>query len=113
MLAKKIEFRLNLRELVDISVQITIRFHNRNTITRSRKLHQYIYKKEDIYRFALNLFQENWNGTPVRLLGIAVQDIEERSHIAEQLNLFTYQEKINEAKLAEAKRRITSKFGED
>lgn len=112
-LAEKIELRLNRRELAGISVQITIRFHNRNTITRSRKLHQYIYKKEDIYRFALNLFQENWNGTPVRLLGIAVQDIEERSHIAEQLNLFTYQEKINEAKLAEAKRRITSKFGED
>ncbi|HLS34605.1 MAG TPA: DNA polymerase IV [Bacillota bacterium] len=112
-LSRKIERRLNRRELAGLSVQITIRFYDRETITRSKKLNQYISKYEDIYSHALQLFHENWNGKPIRLLGVTVQDIEERENIAEQLSLFTYQEKINEEKFANLKEKLSEKYGDD
>src|SRR5699024_3180867 len=91
-LCEKIEARLKRRDLVGLSVQIMIRFYNRKTITRIKKLTQYIYRKDDIYEIAVALLRENWNQKPIRLLGVTVQDIAEKKDIAEQLNLFTYEE---------------------
>src|SRR5690625_634788 len=112
-LSKRIELRLNRRKLVGLSVQIMIRFADRTTITRSRKLSKYIHKQEDIYQEALNLFRENWDRQPIRLLGVTVQDIEERENIAEQLDLFTYKDKIEKTRLAELKNELSKKYGED
>src|SRR5699024_11869785 len=41
-LSRNIEQRLNRRNLSGLSIQIMIRFHDRKTITRSKKLHEYI-----------------------------------------------------------------------
>jgi len=112
-LSQKIEIRLNRRELAGLSVQIMIRFADRTTITRSRKLGEYIHKQEDIYKQALSLFQENWKEEPIRLLGVTVQDIEERTKIAVQLDLFTYKDKLEKNKLSSVKNELSKKYGEN
>lgn len=112
-LTENVERRLSRRALAGLSVQLMIRFHDRKTITRSKRLAEYIHKKEDIYNIAINLFHENWHNKPIRLLGVTVQDIAEKQHIAEQLSLFTYDQKIEKEKLSSVVKQLTEKYGDD
>lgn len=113
LLANNVVRRLQRKEAVGKSVQITIRYHDRKTITRSKKLEMYIGEKDDLLSIAYDLFQEHWNLEPIRLLGITVQHIEERKNIGEQLNLFTYEEVAKKEKLKSTINELVEKFGED
>src|SRR5699024_7537973 len=62
---------------------------------------------------ALSLFQENWKEEPIRLLGVTVQDIEERTKIAVQLDLFTDKDKLEKNKLSSLKNELSKKHGEN
>src|SRR5690625_433655 len=90
-LATTIEQRMYRRRATGLTVQIMIRYFDRKTITRSKKLPSYIHSKEDIFQHAMSLFYNHWNLQPVRLLGITVTDMIDKSHMTEQLNLFTYE----------------------
>src|SRR5690625_1226286 len=90
-LATTIEQRMHRRHATGLTVQIMIRYFDRKTITRSKKLPSYIHSKEDIFQHAMSLFYNHWNLQPVRLLGITVTDMIDKSHMTEQLNLFTYE----------------------
>src|SRR5690625_1788980 len=48
MLAERVEERLQRRKLKGKTVQLMIRYNDRKTITRSRKLHKYIDSHEEI-----------------------------------------------------------------
>lgn len=112
-LASTINRRMERRDVVGLSVQLMIRYHNRKTITRSRKLQTYISNQNEIFQTAYELFQKHWNLNPIRLLGITVQDIEEKQNIAQQLNLFTYEQEIEKAKLQKVVRTLSQKYGEN
>lgn len=111
-LADNVEQRMNRRDAVGLSVQLMIRYHNRETITRSKKLQNYIDEKSDILQVALMLFHEHWNLEPIRLLGITISDMAEKQHIAKQLNLFTYEEDIENEKLQKTVQALTDKYGD-
>ncbi|RDW19134.1 DNA polymerase IV [Oceanobacillus arenosus] len=113
LLAENVERRMGRKDASGKSIQIMIRYHNRNTITRSRKLQAYIDKKEDIYQIADELFQKHWDGEPVRLLGITVQDVEEKRNIGQQLDLFTYEKVASKEKLYRTIENLTEKYGEN
>lgn len=104
--------RIKRKGSVGSSVQVMIRYNDRKTVTRSKKLNMYIDDQDDIYTIAHDLFYQNWNFEAIRLLGVTVQDIEERKNIYHQLNLFTYEEDIARAKLDSAVSSLTEKYGE-
>ncbi len=48
-------------------------------------------RSDEIFLEAKSLFIENWNGDPVRLLGITGLDLVDEDQANEQLNLFTFE----------------------
>lgn len=111
-LAQKIESRLQRKEVCGKSVQLMIRYHDRKTVTRSKKLPYYIETKQDIVNIANDLWQSHWNLEPIRLLGLTVQDLVEKRSIGKQLDLFTYKEEAKKEKLYDTIDKISEKYGE-
>ncbi|ASN05333.1 DNA polymerase IV [Virgibacillus necropolis] len=112
-LADNVERRLKRKNAAGLSVQLMIRYHDLKTITRSKKLKVYIEKKEDILYVANDLLQKHWNLEPIRLLGITVQDAEEKQHIAHQLDIFTYEKEAKKEKLYTVIDELSTKYGEN
>jgi len=112
-LSDNVQRRLNRKQAAGKSVQLMIRFHDRKTITRSKKLSNYIETKEEILHVANELMQRHWNGEPIRLIGITVQDIKEKQHIGKQLDLFTYEQEKDREKLYSAIEDLTKKYGKN
>lgn len=112
-LAERVEERLKRRELKGKTVQLMIRYNNRKTITRSRKLDRFIDDKDTIMEVIQDLLSEHWSHEPVRLLGVTVQDLLEKQYVVEQLDLFTYQEVEKKLAIHETVEQLREKFGED
>ncbi|SFA72386.1 DNA polymerase-4 [Lentibacillus halodurans] len=112
-LAENVERRMKRKQAVGQSVQIMIRYHDRKTITRSRKLSHFIEQKADILYFANELFRKHWNLEPIRLLGITVQDVDKKRNMAKQLDLFTYEKEAGKEKLYEAIDELSQKYGKN
>lgn len=112
-LADKVEERLQRRELKGMTVQLMIRYANRHTVTRSRKLLSFIDDKKSILDVVHELFKENWTSKPIRLLGITVQDLLEKKEIMEQLSLFTYEQEEKRASMTDAIQSMKDKYGKD
>src|SRR5690625_3959877 len=110
-LCERVEQRMKRRQVVGLSVQIMIRYHDRHTVTRSQKLVSYIEDQADILTVALELFQKHWNEEPVRLLGVTVQHIEEKSRTAKQMDLFTYEKDIKKEQLKNTIDHLSKKYG--
>lgn len=113
LLTDNVERRLKRKQAAGRNVQIMIRYHDHRTITRSKKLPSYIEDKADIFDVANELFQKHWNLEPIRLLGITVQDVEEKQNIAKQLDLFTYEKEAKKEKLYEAIDTLSQKYGKN
>ncbi|WP_182199472.1 DNA polymerase IV [Paraliobacillus salinarum] len=112
-LARKVSARLKRKKVVGQHIQLTIRFHDRKTITRSKKLVELIEEETTIFKYALSLLDEHWNGKPIRLLGITVQDLHDKQEIVQQLDLFTYEKEASKEKLYQAMEKLTEKYGTD
>ncbi|MFA1821604.1 DNA polymerase IV [Virgibacillus oceani] len=112
-LSENVQRRLKRKEAAGKSVQLMIRFHDRKTITRSKKLASYIDTKEEILHVANELLETHWDHEPIRLLGITVQDINEKQHIGKQLDLFTYEQEQDKEKLYFAIEDLTKKYGKN
>lgn len=104
--------RLKKKEYYATNISITIRYKNRQTITRSRKLENPINKIEDVSTAAKELFLKHWNGNPVRLLGVTGQDLVEQHQAVEQLDLFSYEKEAKKEPLYNAMEMLRKKFGE-
>lgn len=112
-LADNVERRLKRKQVAGRSVQLMIRYHDRKTITRSKKLQVFIDTKEEIIDIANELWQTHWNMHPIRLLGITVQDIEEKKQIGKQLDLFTYEKEAEKEKLYHTIDKLSEKYGKN
>lgn len=112
-LAENVEKRLRRKQAVGRNVQLMIRYNDRKTITRSKKLQSYVERKEDILQVTKELWNKHWNLEPVRLLGITVQDVEEKTNIGDQLDLFTYEKIADKEKLYTAIETLSEKYGKN
>jgi DNA polymerase IV len=112
-LAENVELRMKRKQAAGRTIQITVRYYDRKTITRSKKLPNFIDKKVDILNVAMELFELHWNKEPIRLLGITVQDMEEKHNIVQQLDLFTYKKAAEKEKLYSAIEELTQKLGKN
>lgn len=112
-LTRRVTDRLDRRQLAGKSVQLMIRFNDRTTITRSRKLESYISTLEDILIVAFDLLDEHWQGEPIRLLGVTMSDLLEKNEVLEQLSLFTYEQALKKSKRDETLDKLKKKYGKD
>ena len=112
-LATRVEERLKRRNLKGQTVQLMIRYKDRRTVTRSKKLSKFIDEKEVIVDHVKELFKEHWTLEPIRLLGITVQDVLESQYVVEQLNLFTYEDEVKKFKIDNTVESLKAKYGEN
>src|SRR5699024_2083377 len=92
------------------SIQLTIRYKDRQTVTRSRTISSYVEGADDIYTVILELFVEHWTGRPIRLLGVTVSNLLKIESILEQLSLFTYECEIKKVKAKETMKQLEEKY---
>ncbi|NOU97929.1 DNA polymerase IV [Paenibacillus sp. LMG 31456] len=112
-LSDQVGRRLRKQMLLAQTIQITIRDPDMRTITRAAKLKTPTENREDIYSMSCKLFEENWSkGKPVRLLGITLQNLLDKSEAVVQLDLFDYEKQPSREKLNKAMDALRDKFGE-
>jgi len=112
-LTERVEERLIRRKLKGKTVQLMIRYKDRQTITRSRKLPAYIQTKEEILPIILSLLREHWTKQAVRLLGVTMQDLLDSKDVVEQLDIFTYKERNKQLDFKQTVKDLKEKFGEE
>ncbi|WP_101844178.1 DNA polymerase IV [Halobacillus sp. Marseille-P3879] len=112
-LTNKVELRMRNKSVVAKNVQITIRYHDRKTITRSKQQLEYIGSSDELFYIAMQLFDEHWNQKPVRLLGVTVQELAEKSEATQQLDLFSFEQYASKEKLYKVMESLTEKYGND
>ncbi|RKQ37730.1 DNA polymerase IV [Oceanobacillus halophilus] len=112
-LADNVERRMKRKNAAGKSIQLMIRYHDRKTITRSKKLQYYVDSKSEILLIANELLQQHWNEEPIRLVGITVLDIEDKQYIGKQLDLFSYEKEASKEKLYGAIDTLTEKYGKN
>jgi DNA polymerase-4 len=112
-LSDQVGRRLRKQQLLTQTVQITIRDPDMKTITRASKLASPTENREDIYSISCKLFEEHWPvGKPVRLLGITLQNLLDKTAAVIQLDLFEYEKQPVKEKLNKTLDALRDKFGE-
>lgn len=112
-LSETVALRLNRENMVSFNIQITIRYSDRRTITRSKKLINPIGNKDEILHVAMLLLEKHWNGEPIRLLGITASDLEVKQEVGKQLDLFSFEHDAKVEPLFDVITTLNQKFGND
>ncbi|MEH7308098.1 DNA polymerase IV [Neobacillus drentensis] len=110
-LAETVSVRLKRKKVLAGTLGITIRYKDRRTITRSKKLPNPTNHKDDISSFAQQIFLNAWNGDAVRLLGITGNDLVDHDHAYKQLDLFSYEKDAKKEPLLNALSSLREKYG--
>jgi DNA polymerase IV len=110
-LAEKVSVRLKRKKVLATTLSITIRYKDRKTVTRSKKLLNPINSKEDILQIAKDIFINHWTGEAVRLLGITGTELVEMEQAVKQLDLFSYEKDAKKEPLINAVSKLKEKFG--
>jgi len=112
-LADQVTRRLRRKSLIASTVQITIRRPDMRTITRATTLPAPTDDAGAVHKAACALYEKHWpNGSPVRLLGVACQNLREKAEVPMQLDLFEYREQPKKEQLTTVMDRIRDKYGE-
>ncbi|MFP5113501.1 DNA polymerase IV [Bacillaceae bacterium C204] len=110
-LAETVSVRLKRKKVLAGTLGITIRYKDRRTITRSKKLPNPTNHKDNISSFAQQIFLKAWNGDAVRLLGITGNDLVDHDHAYKQLDLFSYEKDAKKEPLLNTLSSLREKYG--
>ena len=88
VLARRLSSRLKKAEKAGSLVQIRICYYDFRNIDRSAKTQNPVNRSDDLFVQAMSLFDSNWDGDPVRLVGISVSDFTSDAGVISRLNLF-------------------------
>ncbi|TYR80686.1 DNA polymerase IV [Priestia megaterium] len=111
-LAVSVSERMKQKKVVTTTIQLTIRYSNFKTITRSKTISNAVNEKKDLFHHATNLFQKHWNGDPIRLLGITALQVTPSTKVMKQLDLFTYEQEAAKEPLFKTLEHLKKKYGE-
>lgn len=111
-LSKRVAERLIKKGLVADTVTITLRFSDRKTINRSKKLSTPVQQANDIFKEAFDLWKRNWNGEPLRLIGVTASQLNPKDEISKQLDLFSFEKDAKQEPLFETLHKLQDKYGE-
>ena len=78
------------------TVQLVLKDNEFKVINRSRRLPQLSNSFDDIFKTAMDLLKENYNGKPTRLIGVTLQQLQNPKETYEQLSIFDNYEQIKE-----------------
>lgn len=112
-LSAKVANRLEAKELAGPTVSIQTRSSEWKNRTRSVTLRNTVWKADDIFRNAWQLFIKNWNGEPLRLVGVTVSNVAAKEDMTEQLSIFNFQEHAKEEPILNLISQLETKFGKN
>ena len=112
-LSKKVAARLDAKNLAGRSITVHIRDANWNNKTRSKTVNNRLYKEQEINQLAFDLFLSTWNGDPIRLLGVTVNNVYDKGESVEQLSIFNFEEHAKEEPMLKLVEQLQGKFGEN
>lgn len=110
-LSHSVSSRMKRKDVLGTKIFTTIRYSDRSTYTRSKKLNNPIVEAEDILTHAKALFDKHWTGEPIRLLGVTCQDLVPKEDAYKQLDLFSFQEDAKKEPLYKTIEDINRKYG--
>lgn len=110
-LSRKVAERLRAKQLAGTTVILQIRDSSWHNITRSKSVKNAISSYEDIVEIAWDLFMKHWNEEPVRLLGVTIANVVDKSDSTLQLNLFNFEQHIKDEPIVELVEDLERKFG--
>ena len=86
-LAKKVSYRAKEQRLLGNNIGIVLKYSDFTVCNRSTKIKKYTNSYEDIILTATKLFENNFNGEIVRLVGVTLNDLLEEGTINYQSSL--------------------------
>lgn len=87
-LSRKLSRRLREANKAAKHISIRICYYDFRNADRSKKLSAPIFKSDDLFVQAMSLFDEHWDGDPLRLVGITTSDFASDEDTIKQINLF-------------------------
>ncbi len=108
-LSEMVGRRLREHGLHARTIQLKLRYQDFRTITRARTLDHATQLDTELHREARGLFDGNWNGRPVRLLGVQASSLEEQQG---QLSLLEGEKEDRWRKALSAADHVRDRFGE-
>ena len=89
-----------------------IRFSDFKTITRSKKIPEFISSTNDIFNYAWELVLEHYDFSQgLRLLGVSLNDIKKSKELKVQLDIFDKKD-YKEEKLRKLSKKLKAEFGD-
>ena len=110
-LAESVSGRLRKAGQCAGMVNVEIKYSDFSTISHQMQLLTPSQNANTLYKYACRLFDEAWNGQPIRLLGIRTSKLSDADAI--QMNLFDTVEDKKLQKLDKALDDIRKKYGAD
>lgn len=118
-LSESVSRRLRKKAKLALQVSVEIKYATFQSVSHQTTLDKPVCTAHEIEACAWELFQELWNGEPIRLLGVRTTKLEDEGEPV-QMNLFEYQQIASEQakhrekkkKLDDAMNSIRSKFGD-
>ena len=86
--AKQVSIRAIKRNLISNSISITIKYTRFESVNRQTAINSYVNDYETILSTAKMLFDAHYDGRPVRLLGISLNNTINKKDYKEQLSIF-------------------------
>ena len=87
-IAEEIEKRLSKTDIAGKTVTLKIKYRDFKTQTRSKTLNEFIHKKQDILKIAVQLMEQERFRESVRLLGITLSNLNnEKTDVEEQVEV--------------------------
>ncbi|MFT4415673.1 DNA polymerase IV [Fredinandcohnia humi] len=112
-LSSSVGSRIRRKDMLTNNVQLMLRYSDRKTVTRSRKLDNPIDKDVEIFQAAQRLLKAHWKGEPIRLLGVTAQELIEKNEAFKQLDLFSYEREAKKEPLLKVLDHLKGKYGKD
>ena len=112
--SEKVSSRVQSRNYVGNNISIMVRFSDFKTITRSKKIPEFISSTNDIFSYAWELLLEHYDFTRgVRLLGVSLNDIKKSKELKVQLDIFDKKDYKEEQKLRKLSKKLKAEFGDN
>ncbi|WOV85610.1 DNA polymerase IV [Sporosarcina jeotgali] len=110
-LAEKVASRLEAKQLAGTVISIQIRTAAWRNQSRSKTVLNPLYRSNEIYTEAAQLFRLHWDGEPIRLLGITVSNVIPFEELHEQLSFDTFERHDKEVSMQKLVSRMNDRFG--
>lgn len=93
LLSRKLSQRLRKADKAGYRISLRICYYNFRNADRSLRADEPLWRADDLFVKAMELFDENWDeGEAVRLIGISVSDFTNDAFYVSQMNLFDEKE---------------------